>query len=499
MDPSSPLDTIICARLRAQKPNVQARKTTNTFIRNLEEALDVRRATQTLFPIIQNAWQADPTIVNFCSNDVLSIGASGALRNEFMSELAKQPDFSPGSGGSRVLDGNFPYLEETEQFIAGFHGAETGLIMQSGFDANVAIWTAIPRIGDVILYDELVHASTHEGLSQSLAMARHEFAHNDIESFRSAILVILDKYPAVKSGRRCILVAVEGTYSVDGDMCPLQELVDVSRELFPENPSTVQFVIDEAHSTGVIGPMGKGLVNALGLEQDIAVRLHTCGKAMSASGAIILGSATVRAAIINLTRSVIFSTGPSFPFVAAIRAGYNLLQTGQTTKVIRTKPNTLEMHPINLRQAQDRVQDHVRLFFESIIAHPLWPQAQSTCRLSIPLLDLAWRDQPYVTHIVPIHTQEPYHYWLYFHLLYSGFSVFPVSYPTVPSHKTRLKVTFHADNTTEEVLRLVDAMFDFVQEVVELETGNWDTTVPQKAKRVYAWMEKEGLVGYGKT
>ncbi|KAF2638707.1 5-aminolevulinate synthase, partial [Massarina eburnea CBS 473.64] len=429
---STPIGENLSLRIRSQRLDTSTRKQQHTFTRNLTEALDTRRANQIFFLTLQNIWQVSDA-VDFCSNDILSFGSSGRVRAEFLSELAKYPDFSPGSGGSRVLDGNSPYIEETESLIANYHGAETGLIVNSGFDGNLAIWSAIPRLGDVIVYDALVHASTYEGMNQSLAMARKEFAHNDIESFRSALISVSEAHPLIKKGKRCVLVAVEAVYSMDGDICPLQELVDVAREVFSEGYGTVQFVVDEAHSTGVIGELGKGLVSELGLEKDIAIRLHTFGKAMCASGAIIMGSSTVRSALVNFARSIIFTTAPSFPFVAAIRAGYNIL------------PNTDTDH------ARARIQELVRSFFDSVTSHPLWKTAKDLGIMRIPLANGDWETQPFMTHIVPIRTKEPYHYWLFFHLSFEGFSVFPVDYPTVPKGETRLKISFHAKNSEEEV------------------------------------------------
>jgi 8-amino-7-oxononanoate synthase len=284
MDMFSPIGPL-STRIKGQKLNPQSTKNAPTFYRNLEEALDVRRANHTLFSIVQNTWQVG-NAVDFCSNDILSLGSSGLLHTEFMDELTRYPEFTPGSGGSRLMDGNYTYLEQVEQEIADFHGAETGLIVGSGFEANVAIWTAIPRPGDVIVYDALVHASTHEGMNQSLAMEREEFRHNNVESFRSTLLSILDSQPLIKQGKRSVMIAVESVYSMDGDVCPLQELVDVAREIFPRG--NAQFVVDEAHSTGVIGPKGAGFVCELGLEKEIAVRLHTYGKAMSASGGMVV-------------------------------------------------------------------------------------------------------------------------------------------------------------------------------------------------------------------
>jgi 8-amino-7-oxononanoate synthase len=231
---------------------------------------------------VENQWQVGDA-ADFCSGDILSLTKSPVRRAEFLAELARYPDFPMGSSGVRLMDGNSKYLEQAERYIAEFHGAEDGLLVGSAFEANVAVWTALPRPGDIIVHDSLVHASTHEGVNQSLAMDKFEFPHNDVEGFRRVLLEVFESQRLVRQGKRSILVAVESIYSMDGDVCPLQELVEVAREL-SEGQGNIQFVVDEAHSIGVIGPKGAGLVCELGLQKDIAVVVHSYGKAMGASG-----------------------------------------------------------------------------------------------------------------------------------------------------------------------------------------------------------------------
>ncbi|XXG99239.1 Alcohol acetyltransferase [Hypoxylon texense] len=233
-----------------------------TFYRNLEEALNHHTH----------------------SGDVLSLGTSGAQRAEFLAELARHPNFTPGSGGARLMDGNYSYLEQTERTIAQFHGAETALTLGSDYEANGAIWTAIPRPGDVILYDEMVHASTHEGMKNSLAIRHLPFLHNNVEAFRNTLAEVLDSQPLIKQGKRSVIVAVEAIYSMEGDTCPLKELLDAAKEVFV-NGESVQFVVDEAHSVGIIGPNGAGLVCELELQKEVAIVMHSFGKAMAAGGA----------------------------------------------------------------------------------------------------------------------------------------------------------------------------------------------------------------------
>jgi 8-amino-7-oxononanoate synthase len=188
------------------------------------------------------------------------------------------------------MDGNYPYLEQAEQDIAAFHGAENGLLLGSAFEANVAVWTALPCPGDVIVYDRPVHASTHEGMRRSRATQRIEFQHNDVENFRETLLKIWEKQPLIREGKCSVLVAVESIYSMDGDICPLKELIDVGKG-FCNAKGDIQFIVDEAHSVGVIGPNGSGLVCHLGLEKEVAVVVHSFGKAMGSTGGMFLSLA----------------------------------------------------------------------------------------------------------------------------------------------------------------------------------------------------------------
>jgi 8-amino-7-oxononanoate synthase len=274
--PEGPLATFI----RGHRSQTEKAKSLPTFYRNLEEVLDVKRASENFYSTLPQ----DTTSVDFCSGDVMSMGRSSQHRDEFRAELERHPNFALGTTSSRLMDGNYAYIQQVESEIAAFHGAEAGLLVGSGFEANLAIWATIPRHGDVVLYDSLVHASTHDGIRQALAMDRVAFPHSDVEAFRDTLRDIKETRPLIRQGKRCILVAVESIYSMDGDICPLQELVDAAQDVFQEHEGIVQFVVDEAHSVGFIGPEGKGLVCELGLEDEIAVVMHSFGKAIGASG-----------------------------------------------------------------------------------------------------------------------------------------------------------------------------------------------------------------------
>jgi 8-amino-7-oxononanoate synthase len=267
----------ISAWAKSQQPKAANMKGVSVFYRNLEEELDVNRAQYVCSMLhVPNATS------DFASCDILSFGTSGALRKGFLEELANNPNFQLGSHGSRLVDGNSEYMEKLEQDVADYHGAEAALIVNSGGLANESIFETIPRPGDAIVYDELIHASVHEGLKHSLCLCKKSFKHNNVDSFIDTLIEVRDSQTQIRNGKRSVLVSVEGFYSMDGDVCPLRELIEAAKEIFPSG--NVQFIIDEAHSSGIIGPNGGGLVNALGLEKEVAVRMHTFGKALAGSG-----------------------------------------------------------------------------------------------------------------------------------------------------------------------------------------------------------------------
>lgn len=279
LSPAGGLATLI----KGHRIQSEQTKSLPTFYRKLEEALDVKRASDNFYSTLPIN-SLDTSYVDFCSGDVMSMGRSSQHRDEFLDELKRHPHFALGTTSSRLMDGNYPYIEQAESEIATFHGAETGLLVGSGFEANCAIWTTIPKQGDVILYDSLVHASTHDGMRQALATDRVAFPHSDVNAFRETLQDILITRPLVRQGKRCVLVAVESVYSMDGDICPLQELVEAAQDVFQDHDGSIQFVVDEAHTVGFIGPEGRGLVCELGLEREIAVVMHSFGKAIGASG-----------------------------------------------------------------------------------------------------------------------------------------------------------------------------------------------------------------------
>lgn len=217
-----------------------------------------------------------PSTVDFSSNDFLSLSTTSAFRDDFLAELQKVTR-PVGSTGSRLLDGNSHFAEQLEAEIALFHGAEAGLLTNSGFDANVSIFMCLPQPNDVVIYDELIHASVHDGMRQSRARDFLCFKHNDVDDLREVLQPLSSMTP-----NQNVFVAVETVYSMEGDVAPLSQIVALTEELFPAR--NCHIVVDEAHATGVYGDNGRGIVSQLGLESKISVRLQTFGKALACNG-----------------------------------------------------------------------------------------------------------------------------------------------------------------------------------------------------------------------
>ncbi|GKU07794.1 acetyltransferase [Fusarium langsethiae] len=246
--------------------------------------------------------------VDFSSNAYLSLSSIPSLLSDYHTLLQTHPAL--GSGGSRLLDGNSSFVQDLEHNIAAFHNAPSGLLFNSGFDANVGIVSCLPQVGDVIVYDELVHASAHDGMRLSRAAMKIPFKHNCVYGEGG-----LDHVLAGLEEETSVFILIEGVYSMDGDVAPLRDIVSCVKSRLAGNG---YIIVDEAHSTGIYGKQGRGLVCELGLEKDIFARLHTFGKAMSSFGAIVLCSSITKQYLINYARTLIYTTALPFSCLASI-------------------------------------------------------------------------------------------------------------------------------------------------------------------------------------
>lgn len=338
-------------------------------------------------------------LVDFCSNDYLGFARSEKLKALVDTEIKRYPDYLNGSGGSRLLTGNTAFTEDLEQQIAGFHQAKAGLIFNSGYDANLGLFSALPQRGDTIITDELIHACIIDGARLSLAN-RFSFEHNDLDDLEKKL----------KNAKGICYVAVESVYSMDGDEAPLKTIIQLTTKY------NANLIVDEAHATGVFG---SGWVQKLNLENDVFARTVTFGKALGSHGAIVLGSDALRNYLINFARPFIYTTAPPFHQSLTVKMAYRLLETSQ-----KEQQQLTYLIALFKKEMQKK---HQFLMIDSNSA------IQS---ILIPGNSEAKQKAEFI--------QE------------NGFDVRAILSPTVAAGKERLRVCLHSYNTEEEIANLVN-------------------------------------------
>jgi 8-amino-7-oxononanoate synthase len=360
-------------------------------------------------------------LVDFCSNDYLGFSQKIKQNSEMCS-------FPSGATGSRLLAGNSKFIEDLEQEIADFHGAEAGLIFNSGYDANVGLLSSIPQKNDLLFTDELIHASMIDGARLSYA-TRYKFKHNDIEDLEKKIAIsapdrgafssILhgEKSESVSppSGGRGLFIAIESVYSMDGDLANLEAIANLS-EKYGAN-----LIVDEAHATGIFGKNGRGLVSELGLENKVFARIITFGKALGCHGAIVLGSKVLRDYLINFARPFIYTTAAPIHTHESVRQAYQLLKSPDFSN--------------------EKLHSLICFFREQAIQTPDLELIDS--QSAIQCIIIAGNEK---CREVAKNLQDV------------GLDIRPIVSPTVPKGKERLRICLHEFNTEEEILKIFNTL-----------------------------------------
>lgn len=342
-------------------------------------------------------------MVDFTSNDYIGFAQDQALTAAIEAEV-KAHHFANGSTGSRLLSGNSRYAEEVEQVIADYHHAEASLIFNSGYTANYGLLSSLPYKGDTIIYDELVHASIHDGIKNSKADSLG-FKHNDVAALERTL----------QDAKGLKYVVVESVYSMDGDVAPLKEIAALCRQY------DAGLIVDEAHATGVYGNRGEGLVGELGIEAECLARIHTYGKAMGVHGAAIVGNTELKQFLVNYCRAFIYTTSMSFHSLAAIKCAYQHLSTAAENRerlfslIHLLRNNIKPSDKFTLIEGNSPVQSIVVSGNNNVKAFAQNLQAQ-------------------------------------------GFDVRPILTPTVAKGQERIRICLHSFNTEQEVLNLAEAI-----------------------------------------
>jgi 8-amino-7-oxononanoate synthase len=351
----------------------------------LDRRLDERREQDALRRLRLPEGKTD-----FCSNDYLGIVTNGLIGSNALEH---------GSMGSRLLAGNYPLVEETERALAGFHQAEAGLLFNSGYDANLGVLSCVPQRGDTILYDHLSHASIRDGIRLSFAQS-HSFSHNDCDDLERRLRAVCGT-----GGQSRVFVVTESVFSMDGDLAPLEAILGLCRSY------GAYCILDEAHATGVVGKVGEGLAQSLGLQGECLARIHTFGKAVGCHGAIVLGSERLRQFLVNFCRPLIYTTALPPASVRAIADAYRLFPAMQAQREW-------------LQQLIDR-------FHRAPIGYQ---RLNSTTPIQVVIVP----GNAEVREVAERFQQ-------------AGLDVRPILYPTVPKGAERLRIVIHAFNTVEEI------------------------------------------------
>ena len=361
------------------------------FPENLQQKLNTRQQHGTYRRLKTNQVQID-----FCSNDYLGLARSAALKRLVTLEYEQFSDYLMGATGSRLLSGNHLVYELLETQLATFHHAEAALLFNSGYVANLGIFSAVPQRGDTIFYDEASHASIKEGIRLSLAKA-YSFKHNSLE----------DLSRKFKHATGNAFVAVESVYSMDGDQAPLPELAAFCEK------QEAYLIVDEAHSNGLFGPNGEGLVVEQNVAAQVFARIITFGKAIGSHGAAVVGSVALREYLINFSRPFIYSTALPLHNILAIKTAYSFLPS-------------LQAERYHLKELSGYLNQKLAAATGIFLKNP-GPINSIYSENVAELKKISER------------------------LLENNMDVRPVFSPTVPVGKERLRVIIHAFNTREQV------------------------------------------------
>ncbi len=373
------------------------------FPKKLEQKLIQRATSNTL-----RSLKSDTNRIDFYSNDYLGLAQSESIFDQTHQLLLDKNIKINGATGSRLISGNHQLYQETENYIAQFHNSPKALLFNSGYDANVGFFSCVPQRGDVILYDEYIHASIRDGIQLSNAKS-YKFKHNDLENLDEMLKRVQHD---------TIYIVTESVFSMDGDTPNLNGLVTVAKQ------HNAYLVVDEAHALGVFGKKGEGLVQQLQLENEVFARIITYGKALGCHGATILGSEKLYSYLINFSRSFIYTTGLSPHALATIQVAYLHLKS----EIIQ------------------QLEDNINFFKSEMIRLQLdnsFIESNSAIHCSV----ISGIEK---TKTIALQLQE------------NGFNIKPILSPTVPKGQERLRFCLHSFNSKKDITTILEQLATFV-------------------------------------
>jgi len=356
--------------------------------------------------------------LNFSSNDYLGLAQHPALREAAARAVER---FGAGSGASRLICGSLAPHHELEEALAEFKGAEAALSFSSGYATALGVIGALLDKDDVVVIDKLVHASVVDGARLSGAKLR-VFDHNDLTSLEKILKWADARHAASVNStaapprRRRVLVVTESVFSMDGDLAPLREIVEL------KDRYGAWLMLDEAHATGLFGEKRRGLAEAFELADRVEVQMGTLGKALGSAGGYICGARSLIDLLVNRARSFIFSTAPTPATAVAGIAGIRLVQSSEG-----------EQRRASLWSRVDQIKN-------ALVGSP-WPLPVVRSAI-LPLIAgaesnaMAWAEA----------------------LRGAGVLIPAIRYPTVARGQARLRLTVTAAHTRDDVDQLSTAL-----------------------------------------
>lgn len=344
-------------------------------------------------------------LVNFSSNDYLGLCNHSEIKCAAADAVQR---WGTGSGASRLMSGNLAPIAELESALAEFKRTEAALVFSSGYTAMLGTVCALAGPGDVLVLDRLAHACMVDAARLSGATIR-VFRHNDPEDLKAKLEWAAAHVPG-HHGK--IFILTESVFSMDGDLAPLREIVAL------KDKYGAILILDEAHATGVLGPQGRGLAHALGLETGVEIQMGTLSKALGCVGGFICGSRKLIELLVNRARPFIFSTGIP-PAVAAAALCALQIAAGPEGDARRAA----------LRAVLERLGE--TLFGRRGLPHPIVPVVLGS---ESRALEVSRR------------------------LLDAGFFVPAIRYPAVRRGAARLRISCTAEHTPADAERLALAL-----------------------------------------
>ncbi len=373
---------------------------------NLEQKLQEKLAQRQSVDALRQLSVPSSDMIDFCSNDYLGLARNPELYQAIEKRYANLHLIQNGSGGSRLIAGNYLFYNQLEGKLSLLFRAKNVLIFNSGYAANTAILSAVPQRGDTIIYDEYIHASLKEGARLSFAQ-RFSFRHNDLND--------LEKKLQVATGQP--FVVAEAVYSMDGDMAPLRKILSLCKKY------QAALIWDEAHSTGIWGKGGNGIACETEQQDEIFARIYTFGKGPGVHGACIAGSDVLIQYLINFARPFIYTTALPLHSLVSIEQSFE--------------------YTIRNPWLQKDIHTRIQFFRKQLAEYPVLQKHFIDSQSPIQAIQIGGNAQ---TKAIARQLQQ------------HGFDIRPILSPTIKEGEERLRICLHVFNTEEQIHVLIQKL-----------------------------------------